>query len=90
VLILEITKPVHPVGAWLFRLGFRDIYPAMSRIVTGNRDAQRMMTYYWESMDAATRPEGILNALSTVGFTDVKQHVVASLFNEISATKPEA
>lgn len=89
LLILEITKPVNLLGAWFFRLGFRDIYPALSRVVTGSRDAQKMMTYYWESMDAATKPSAILEGLSGAGFAEVNRHVVASIFSEYTAQKPD-
>ena len=88
VLILEITKPRNRFGAFWFRLWFRNLYPFLTRVFTGSRDAQKMMRYYWETMDAVVPPESILAALGTVGFTDVRRHVVGSFFSEYTATKP--
>jgi len=88
VLILEITKPGHRLGAFWFRLWFRTIYPWLTRVFTGSGDAQKMMRYYWETMDAVVPPESILAALRTVGFTDVRRHVVGRIFSEYTATKP--
>jgi demethylmenaquinone methyltransferase/2-methoxy-6-polyprenyl-1,4-benzoquinol methylase len=86
-LILEITKPANRFGNWWFRWWFRDMYPALTRLFTRNRDAQKMMRYYWETMDAVVPPEAILDALRVVGFDQVSRHVVGRIFSEYTATK---
>lgn len=88
VLILEVTKPVNRFGAWLFRLWFRNLYPALSRIFTGSDDARRMMRYYWETMETVVPPNAILDALRAAGFTRVRRHVVGAIFSEYFAVKP--
>ena len=90
VLILEITKPANRFTRALFRLWFRDIYPFLTWLFTGSRDARKMMRYYWETMDAVVPPAEILAALRAAGFTDVHRHIVGGLFSEYTARKPAA
>lgn len=90
VLILEATKPANKLGAWLFKLYFGRIYPFLTRIFTRSRDAQKMMVYFWETMDACVRPDTVLSALDKAGFTDVRRESKLRLFSEFVATKPEA
>ncbi len=88
VLVLEITKPTPPLEAWLFKLWFRTLYPWFTRLITFNRDAQRMMSYYWETMDAVVTPPKIMEAMRVAGFSFVRRRVVGRVFSEYSATRP--
>lgn len=90
VLVMEITKPSAPFEAWLFKVWFRRLYPWFTRIITLNRDAQRMMTYYWETMDAMVTPPRIIEAMRGAGFSFVRRRVVGRVFSEYTATKPDA
>lgn len=87
LLILEITKPANRFGNWWFRWWFRDAYPALTQWLTRNRDAQKMMRYYWETMDAVVPPAAIMEALRTAGFTQVRRQVVGRILSEYTATK---
>jgi demethylmenaquinone methyltransferase/2-methoxy-6-polyprenyl-1,4-benzoquinol methylase len=87
VLILEITKPSGRVGAFLFRLYFGRIYPFLTRVITRSREAQAMMVYFWETMDVCVRPESVLGALRSVGFTEVKRARVLGIFSEYTGVK---
>jgi len=89
VLILEITIPENRFARSCFRLYFRDIYPALTRLFTGSRAARDMMCYYWETMEAVVSPESILKVLKTAGFTGVERHVVGGVFSEYTAIKPD-
>ncbi len=88
LLILEVTKPARPLPAWLFKLYFGKIYPGLTRLFTGSREAREMMVYFWETMDACVRPEAVLEALRNAGFADVKRTAMLGLFSEYSARKP--
>lgn len=90
VLILEVTKPTGRVPAFLFRLYFGRIYPALTQLFTRSRDARDMMRYYWETMDACVPPETVLEALRRAGFVDVNRIKMAGLFSEYSAVKPDS
>jgi demethylmenaquinone methyltransferase/2-methoxy-6-polyprenyl-1,4-benzoquinol methylase len=87
VLIMEVTKPSGRMGAWLFRLYFRRIYPFLTRIFTRSRDAGDMMVYFWETMDACVSPASVLEALHTAGFAEIKRGRLLGLFSEYSAMK---
>jgi demethylmenaquinone methyltransferase/2-methoxy-6-polyprenyl-1,4-benzoquinol methylase len=88
LLILEATKPASRAGAFLFRLYFGRIYPFLTRMVTRSRDAERMMRYFWETMDACVRPHSILAALTAAGFAAPMHTSLLRLFSEFAATKP--
>jgi demethylmenaquinone methyltransferase / 2-methoxy-6-polyprenyl-1,4-benzoquinol methylase len=87
ILILEITKPSGRVRGYLFKLYFGKIYPFLTRIFTRSRDAQAMMVYFWETMDVSVRPESVLGALRSVGFTQVERIGMLGLFSEYTAVK---
>jgi demethylmenaquinone methyltransferase/2-methoxy-6-polyprenyl-1,4-benzoquinol methylase len=88
VLILEVTKPAGRAGRFFFGLYFGRIYPGLTRLFTRSRDAQAMMRYYWETMDACVPPETVLEALRTAGFGSVQRIKMAGLFSEYTAIKP--
>jgi demethylmenaquinone methyltransferase/2-methoxy-6-polyprenyl-1,4-benzoquinol methylase len=87
VLILEVTKPSGRAGRFFFGLYFGRIYPALTRLFTRSRDAQAMMRYYWETMDACVPPEMVLEALRTAGFGEVQRVRMLGLFSEYTAVK---
>ena len=82
VLILEVTKPASALGNFFFRLYFGRIYPALTQLFTRSRDAREMMAYYWETMDACVPPEGVLAAMRTAGFSDVRRVHIGGMFSE--------
>jgi demethylmenaquinone methyltransferase / 2-methoxy-6-polyprenyl-1,4-benzoquinol methylase len=87
LLIMEVTKPPGRFGAFMFRLYFGKIYPALTRLFTGSREARDMMVYFWETMDACVPPTAVLEALRTVGLKDVKRARLLGLFSEYTAAK---
>lgn len=87
LLILEITKPSSRFGDWCFQLWFRRIYPWLTRLFTGSRDAEKMMVYYWETMNAVVPPDSIIAALRAAGFSKVRRNVVGRIFSEYTALK---
>jgi demethylmenaquinone methyltransferase/2-methoxy-6-polyprenyl-1,4-benzoquinol methylase len=87
ILLLEITKPSNRLGAFLFKLYFGKIYPFLTRVFTRSREAQAMMVYFWETMDACVRPEAVLVALQAVGFSECKRVAMLGLFSEYTAVK---
>jgi demethylmenaquinone methyltransferase/2-methoxy-6-polyprenyl-1,4-benzoquinol methylase len=87
VLILEVTKPPHRFGAFCFRLYFGRIYPFLTRLFTRSRDAEKMMAYFWETMDVCVPPETVLAALRNAGFIRVERRKQLGLFSEYTAIK---
>lgn len=90
VLILEVTKPTGALSNFFFRVYFGRIYPALTLLFTGSRDARDMMRYYWETMDRCVPPETVLDALRAGGFVDAKRIRMGGLFSEYTAVKPGA
>jgi demethylmenaquinone methyltransferase/2-methoxy-6-polyprenyl-1,4-benzoquinol methylase len=87
VLLLEVTKPPGRLGAFLFRLYFGKIYPALTQLFTRSREAREMMVYFWETMDACVPPATVLDALRVAGFGEVKRAGPLGLCSEYSAVK---
>jgi demethylmenaquinone methyltransferase/2-methoxy-6-polyprenyl-1,4-benzoquinol methylase len=82
-----VTKPAGRVGRFFFGLYFGRIYPALTRLFTRSRDAQAMMRYYWETMDACVPPDTVLEALRKAGFGEVRRVKMLGLFSEYVAVK---
>lgn len=87
VLIMEVTKPAGPVRGFLFRVYFRRIYPFFTRLFTRSRDAEKMMLYFWETMDACVPPDTVLAALNAAGFQRATRIPLLGLFSEYVAVK---
>jgi demethylmenaquinone methyltransferase / 2-methoxy-6-polyprenyl-1,4-benzoquinol methylase len=84
---MEVTKPRDRFRAWCFRVYFKNIYPAFTRLFTRSPEAAKMMLYFWETMDACVPPEEVLAALRSAGFSTVKRQPLAGLFSEYIAVK---
>lgn len=85
VLLLEATKPDNRIGAAMFRFYFSGLYPFLTRLFTRSPDAERMMQYFWETMDACVRPATILEELRKAGFGKVERNRLAGIFSEYTA-----
>ena len=69
----------------MFRLYFRHLYPFLTRLFTRSSDAERMMEYFWETMDTCVRPDTILEELRKAGFEKVERTRLAGIFSEYTA-----
>lgn len=87
VLIMEATKPAGRVGGFFFDVYFGKIYPGLTQLFTGSREARDMMVYFWETMAACVRPEAVLEAMRAAGFPEPKRVKLLSLFSEYTAVK---
>jgi demethylmenaquinone methyltransferase/2-methoxy-6-polyprenyl-1,4-benzoquinol methylase len=87
LMILEVSRPRTRLGLILSRLYFRDILPCLSWVITGNHDARRMMSYYWETIQACVPPAIILQTITSVGFQEVKHNVEVGIFSTYIALK---
>jgi len=86
--VLDLTMPKNPVGRFFLKLYFKHILPFMTRVITGNRDAEYLMAYYWDTLEQMVPREEVVNHFESAGFTDVKHHVVIGMFSEYTARKP--
>jgi len=88
LLILEMVPPASRAGYLTARLYLKHLVPTIAALVTGSRDARRLMQYYWETIEQCVEPEVVLDALRAAGFTEVRRSVKYSLLTEYTATLP--
>jgi demethylmenaquinone methyltransferase / 2-methoxy-6-polyprenyl-1,4-benzoquinol methylase len=86
--ILDITKPDSPFANRLMKAYFRDVLPGLTRLITGNRDATRLMRYYWETLDGMVAPARVLEALAAAGFVRPERRVELGIFSSYTAIAP--
>jgi demethylmenaquinone methyltransferase/2-methoxy-6-polyprenyl-1,4-benzoquinol methylase len=88
VLLLEIDQPSSPVALALLRFYLGRVVPALSRVVGRGRNDQRMMQYFWDTIDACVPPETIEAALAQAGFDDIGCDVQLGAFRAYGAQRP--
>ena len=86
VLILEISRPASRIGLGLARLYLKRLIPLVTRVGTGSADAQRLMDYYWDTIEHCVAPEAILDAMRRSGF-EATRRVQGGLLSEYVGTK---
>lgn len=84
-LILEITPPQSKIAFRMLELYMNRIVPFIAGAI-GNRNARKLMHYYWDTVRLCVPPSTILSALRDAGFSDVKRHVEMGIFSEYTAT----
>ena len=87
VLIMEISRPRSKVAYLLMRLYMGKAVPAITRLFTGNRDAARLMEYYWATIAECVPPETIVSALEGSGFKDVGRTNLVGVLNDYVGVK---
>jgi demethylmenaquinone methyltransferase/2-methoxy-6-polyprenyl-1,4-benzoquinol methylase len=87
VLILEITPPRSRVGHAVLRFHLNRIVPLMARLRSRSAAAQKLMHYYWDTIESCVPPEVILDALRGAGFGEVTRHVELGTFSEYVGIK---
>ena len=88
VLLLEIDQPSSPVALAALRFYLGRVVPALSRWVGGGEEAQVMMRYFWDTIDACVPPEAIEGALAESGFTDIGCNIQLGIFRAYGAMRP--
>lgn len=88
VLLLEVTRPEPGLRFAFLKFYLDKVVPFLARVLRRSPDAEKLMHYYWDTIDRCVPPEVILSALNEAGFQDVKRHAVFGLFSEYSGTRP--
>lgn len=86
VLILEISRPASRLGLGLARLYLKRLVPLVTRVGTGSADAQRLMDYYWDTIEHCVPPAAILDAMRGSGF-EATRKVQGGLLSEYVGVK---
>jgi demethylmenaquinone methyltransferase/2-methoxy-6-polyprenyl-1,4-benzoquinol methylase len=85
--VLELTRPTSALGLAALRLYLRRVVPILARLRTGNRSAEVLMRYFWDTIDACIPPERILAAMDDAGLEDVQRTLVIGLFSEYTGRR---
>ena len=86
-LILDVTIPENPVGRFLFRAYFKHILPTLTLVFSWDKEAYRLMRYYWETMDQMTGREEVAEIMREAGFTKVEHRIMLGCFSEYEAVR---
>ncbi|HUF87996.1 MAG TPA: class I SAM-dependent methyltransferase [Thermohalobaculum sp.] len=86
-LVLDVTMPDNRVGRLLFKAYFKHVLPALTLVFSRNRDAHRLMQYYWETMEQMTGREEVAELMREAGFRSVTHRVLLGCFSEYEAIR---
>lgn len=87
ILIMDVTQPDNVVGRVFFKAYFKYILPAFSYLLSGDREAYRLMKYYWDTMEQMTPRHEVAELLREAGFRDVEHKVLLGCFSEYTARR---
>jgi len=68
LLVLEIGVPTSTVGRRVVELYLGRLVPRVARVVTRSADAERLMQYYWATMERRVPLDAVRRALAVAGF----------------------
>jgi demethylmenaquinone methyltransferase/2-methoxy-6-polyprenyl-1,4-benzoquinol methylase len=85
--VLEVTRPQNRIGNATLRFYLRRLVPVFTRLRTRNPEAELLMRYFWDTIEACIPPERILTAMDEAGFADVRRTLVIGLFSEYMGYK---
>jgi demethylmenaquinone methyltransferase / 2-methoxy-6-polyprenyl-1,4-benzoquinol methylase len=83
VLLLEITRPEGRLAFRTAKLFLGGLVPRLARL-KGGRGPERLMEYYWDTIEHCVPPATILAALEEAGFAGVARRVQQGLLSEYS------
>ncbi len=86
-LVLDVTRPEGAVGRLLFTAYFKYVLPSLTLVVSRDRAAYRLMTYYWETMEQMTGREEVAEIMREAGFRSVEHRVHLGCFSEYEAVR---
>jgi demethylmenaquinone methyltransferase/2-methoxy-6-polyprenyl-1,4-benzoquinol methylase len=90
VLILELTQPESAIGRKFVKFYLRQIVPKIAYLGSRSKDAETLMTYFWDTIENCVSPDTILAAMSQSGFENPGRNRALSIFSEYTGRKPGA
>ena len=88
LLLLEITRPDNWLQYHFLKVYLKYVIPVLTRLGRRSREAQELMQYYWDTIDACVPPATILEALARAGFGQPQRQVLHGMLSEYTAVKP--
>lgn len=87
ILVLEIVRPRSRCVLAFARFYLDRLLPALTRLLTGNPDAGRLLRFYWATIAECVPPETIVAALHSSGLTQVERRRTGSLLTDYFGMK---
>tara|TARA_B110000037_G_scaffold172199_1_gene195640 strand:- start:541 stop:1098 length:558 start_codon:yes stop_codon:yes gene_type:complete len=87
--ILELTKPDRSIRGKFLRFCLKYVWPILTLLKTRSNSARKMMSYYWETIDAVVPPETVKEALRESGFRGVRRKLRYGICSEYVGYKPQ-
>ncbi|MBL1293239.1 MAG: class I SAM-dependent methyltransferase [Thiotrichales bacterium] len=87
ILLLEITQPQHPFRRAMVKLYLKRVIPTITLVFLGSAKAQRLMQYYWETIENCVPPKTILSPMELTGLSTVNRYVEQGIFSEYTGIK---
>jgi demethylmenaquinone methyltransferase/2-methoxy-6-polyprenyl-1,4-benzoquinol methylase len=87
VCVLEISRPQARLIAAPLRVFMTRVVPAFARVARRGSDTQRLMDFYWDTIDACVPPAEVLAALERSGLAQPTRLVSLGMFSEYVARK---
>ena len=88
VLILEISRPQSRVAFALAAFYLGRVLPKATELVTRNKEAGRLLKFYWATIAECVPAQDILTALGASGLTKVNRYKMGGVLNDYFAQKP--
>lgn len=89
VMLLEIAPPTSRIGYQFIKFYMKYVIPLITRLGTRDKNAQLLMSYYWDTVEQCVPPNLILEALKAAGFEQVNRRVLFGIFGEYTARRPD-
>ncbi len=90
VVLLEIARPASRLGYLWLRFYLGRVIPWLTRWRTGNRDAETVMRYFWDTIDRCVPASDILRALAEAGFESPRRTLKLGMLAEYVARRGNA
>jgi len=87
MVILEISKPKSNLALLCTKWYLKSLVPWVTRVWTRNSTAEKMMRYYWETIEQCVPPDTIIGAMAEVGLVNTSRHVAMNIFSEYTGVK---
>jgi demethylmenaquinone methyltransferase/2-methoxy-6-polyprenyl-1,4-benzoquinol methylase len=81
IVIFELTSPSNHVARAAFRGAMHWVVPAVGVVASMRPATFPMMRYWAQTIDAAVRPERIVDALAAAGFAGARHQLELGVFS---------
>jgi demethylmenaquinone methyltransferase / 2-methoxy-6-polyprenyl-1,4-benzoquinol methylase len=85
--VLEITRPKGAIAHAFVKAYMRGFVPLLAKVFARQAETQRLMRWYWDTIEACVPPERVLATLEASGFENAARHVEIGIFSEYTGGK---